>query len=201
MFDISSKIRLIIFDCDGTLVDTAQTHKDAWKSRFVSLIGDNDKLDYFIDYTKSFTSRGLIEEFNKVFKENLDYDEESKIHEDIVHQHILSYPPNIIREVVEVAYKYNNQAKIVVYSNSVLMNVKLNVKHCGIDHLVDRYITSDMDFPKKDKHTSFIKLADEYGLSVNECHVFEDGELCIENALRSGMSVTDVTKYISTKAA
>ena len=70
MIKTPQNIKGLIFDCDGTLVDTMPLHMEAWKKAFE--INGRDFPHDFIDSLKGAPLSEIIQMYNEKFNDNLD---------------------------------------------------------------------------------------------------------------------------------
>ena len=77
---LNNNIKALIFDCDGTLVDSMPLHMKAWEEAFKFF---NERFDYDYLYSlKGMKELEIIELYNKKFGTNLNSEETvSKKHE------------------------------------------------------------------------------------------------------------------------
>jgi HAD superfamily hydrolase (TIGR01509 family) len=81
---------------------------------------------------------------------------------------------------------------MLVISGGKAKNVARTLEILEIDDCFDEVITADDNHPSKDTTQAFTLLANKYGVKPQECHVFEDGVPGLINALKAGMTVTDM---------
>ena len=103
---INDDIKALIFDCDGTLVDSMPLHMKAWKESFNYF---NQLFDYDYLYSlKGMKEIDIIKLYNKKFATNINADEMVAQKHDYFLKNINSVKP--IDPVVDVAKKYFNKS-------------------------------------------------------------------------------------------
>ncbi|MCF6280217.1 MAG: HAD hydrolase-like protein, partial [Flavobacteriaceae bacterium] len=172
MIKIPSNIKALIFDCDGTLVDTMPIHMDAWKIAF-EMNGREFPYD-FIDSLKGTPLQEIVQIYNKEFNDNIDFEKVSKIKYGLTHETIKKAKP--IKPVVDVALKHHNIMPMSVASGGSEYNVHASLTSAGILNLFSPILTSKDKIPGKPKPDIFLECAKQMNVAPENCLVFEDGD-------------------------
>ena len=185
---VPGHIRGLIFDCDGTLVDSMPVHMMAWEHAVETLGGKWD-FPYFFS-KKGMPDKEIVELYNVNFGYSLDVQRTVKLKD----EYFRSRRDQIkaIRPVVEVAAYYRNVLPMAVASGSTKANVDFQLDTLGIRDYFNVILTADDGIQPKPKPDIFIEAAARLGVAPHMCQVFEDGELGLEAARRAGMHATDV---------
>jgi len=192
MIKIPSNIKGLIFDCDGTLVDTMPLHMNAWKKAF-EMHGRVFPYD-FIDSLKGTPLPEIIQMYNKEFNDNIDFEKVAKDKSALTHETIKKTKP--IQPVVDVALKNKNLMPMSVASGGSEYNVLTSLSAVGIVDLFFPILTSKDKIPGKPKPDIFLECAKQMNVVPEDCLVFEDGDFGLEAAKRAGMQAIDIRKYI-----
>ena len=192
MIKIPSNIKALIFDCDGTLVDTMPLHLDAWKKAF-ELNGREFPHD-FIDSLKGAPGPEIVRLYNEQFNDNLDFEKVAKEKASFTHQSIKNAKP--IQQVVDVAIKYKDLIPMSVASGGSEYNVHTSLTSTGILDLFNPILTSSNNISPKPNPDIFLECAKQMNVAPEDCLVFEDGDFGLEAAERAGMQSIDVRKHI-----
>ena len=192
MIKIPPNIKALIFDCDGTLVDTMPLHMDAWKTAF-KMNGREFPYD-FIDSLKGTPLPEIIQMYNKEFNDNLDFEKVAKEKSALTHESIKGAKP--IQIVVDVALKYKNVMPMSVASGGSEYNVHTSLNAVGILDLFSPILTSKNKIPGKPNPDIFLECAKQMNVAPEDCLVFEDGDFGLEAAKRAGMQAVDIRKYL-----
>jgi HAD superfamily hydrolase (TIGR01509 family) len=192
---IDDQIRALIFDCDGTLVDSMPLHMKAWEKAFYFL---NEKYDYdFLYSLKGMKEIEIIELYNKKFGKDINPEaivaEKHKYFKKNIHYVEPIYP------VVKIAKKYFGKFPLAVVSGSVRDIVHKELEVTGIIDLFKIILTASDPFKPKPSPDIFIAASNNLNVSPEQCLVFEDGDSGIETALKAGMQTVDVREYLFMK--
>jgi beta-phosphoglucomutase-like phosphatase (HAD superfamily) len=188
MIIVPEYIKGLIFDCDGTLVDSMPMHMKAWEHAITSA-GAPWHYD-FIFSRKGMSSKGVVDLYNKELGTSLDIETVSKIKQSFFRQHHSGTKP--IDAVVDVARRYHGVLPMAVASGGSRENVNSQLEVIGIRNLFDVILTADDDVEPKPSPQIFLEAAKRIGVSPELCQVFEDGDLGLEAAHRIGMLATDI---------
>ena len=187
-FLVPDHVRGLIFDCDGTLVDSMPLHMRAWEH---SVAAQGGKWDYSYFYSKKgMPDKAIIELYNGQFGFSLDYLRTTKLKDDYFHSRADQLKP--IESVVDVALRYRNILPMAVASGSTRANVEFQLNAIGVLQYFDVIVTADDGIRPKPSPDIFVEAARRLGIVANVCQVFEDADLGLEAARGARMLATDV---------
>ncbi|MEJ2616356.1 MAG: HAD family phosphatase [Ignavibacteriaceae bacterium] len=189
---IPQNIRGLIFDCDGTLVDSMPLHMNAWEAAFKEHNAYYNK-DYLFSL-KGMKEIEIIDLYNKQFDTNLDPQQMVNAKHKYFIENINSVKP--IEQIVQIAKFYYNKLPLAVVSGSVHKIVNLELKALGILNLFKIILTADDPYKPKPSPDIFLAAASILNLNPKFCLVFEDGDAGLEAASRAEMETIDIRKYI-----
>ncbi len=190
--EVSSDTKALIFDCDGTLVDSMPLHMMAWKESFRKY---NYKYEEeFLFSVKGMKETEIIKLYNKRFHRNLDPEMLVKAKHDVFLSYIAYVKP--IEPIVNLVLSYKNKLPLSVVSGSVHEIVYGELKTVGILHLFESIITADDPFKPKPEPDAFLETAKRLNVNPDDCVVFEDGDSGLEAAAKAKMKTIDVREYI-----
>ena len=192
MIEVPNFIKGLIFDCDGTLVDSMPLHMEAWENA-VNKFNIPWSFDFF------YLKKGMHElDIALLYKEefNCDFNEIDlvKTKHEYFRNHLSSLKP--IYPVVELANKYNGELSMSVASGGTRKNVVAQLKSICIINLFDHILTADDNIKPKPEPDLFLSAAKLMNVEPEYCQVFEDSELGLQAAERAGMSATDIRLFI-----
>jgi HAD superfamily hydrolase (TIGR01509 family) len=183
----------LIFDCDGTLVDSMPLHMEAWKHAFQIM-----KEDYnyaYLDSKKGMKESEIIELYNKEFNKRLNPEAIIKIKHEYFNNQLKFLKP--IAPVVDLVFQYHRKLPMGVVSGSLRKTVHAELEIIGIIEKFDYILTANDNFKPKPAPDKFLEAARLMKLNPEDCLVFEDGDLGIKAAQLAGMKTMDVRNVIN----
>lgn len=185
----------IIFDCDGTLVDSMPIHYVAWV----------ESLRYHeapFDFTEEiFYSLAGIREQDVVRMLNEEYG--SAVDPDGVAEYKFDLFQKRMREVGEISpvaelarVAHREGMPIAVASGSEEETVRGVLAANDLERLFEVIITPKLVKRGKPSPDMFLLAAERMGVAPGECVVFEDGESGMEAARAAGMAAVFVPRTV-----
>jgi beta-phosphoglucomutase-like phosphatase (HAD superfamily) len=187
-FEVPQYIKGLIFDCDGTLVDSMPLHMRAWEHAITSLGGCWDQ-EFFIS-KKGMPEEDIVALYNASFAVSFDRVATVKAKHRFFRAHASEFKP--IPSVVEVVLNHRGVLPMAVASGGVRENVDLELEALHIRSLFQAILTADDAIRPKPAPDIFLEAAKRLGVPPQFCQVFEDGDLGLEAARAAGMLPTDV---------
>jgi HAD superfamily hydrolase (TIGR01509 family) len=186
--EIPAHIRGLIFDCDGTLVDSMPLHMRAWEFALASA-GAAWDYDFFFS-KKGMQEEDIVDLYNTQFGSALNRPATVQAKHEYFRDHSAEFKP--IRHVVDVVIRYKDALPMAVVSGGTRENVHLELDAIGIKNVFKAILTADDNIKPKPAPDSFVEAARLINIQPHLCQVFEDGELGLEAARRAGMLATDI---------
>ncbi len=186
-------IKGLIFDCDGTLVDSMPLHVQAWKEAVKKFGATYDQAFFYS--CKGMKEKDIVPLYNARHKTNLDPEQLVEAKHKYFSQNISQIKR--IDIVADIALKYKGVLPMAVVSGGTRENVFAELKITGLDSLFEIMLTADDSFAPKPAPDLFLEAARRISVNPLTCMLFEDADLGIEAALNAKMHVTDVRHYIS----
>jgi beta-phosphoglucomutase family hydrolase len=181
----------LIFDLDGTLVDSIRLHYDAYMS---TLAPYNIKFD--IGYMLSFTGMPTIDCCSQIvndFNVPISAQELMERKEGLFGQ--MLHLVELIEPVMKVVRAYKGILPMGIATGSDRIVAHDIIKRTGLDKYMDAIVTcDDVQNPKPHPET-FMRCAELIGVAPELCMAFEDGEHGMNAARQAGMWVVDVKPY------
>ncbi|MFM9879658.1 MAG: HAD family hydrolase [Burkholderiaceae bacterium] len=191
-------IQALLFDLDGTLIDSMPHHHDAWvlwhDKRGLTLDGDT-----FFTSTAGRSNAEILGDMlpgSSAEDINAMADEKEALYREIAARSL---------GLIAGAHAFVMQAReaglrLAVCTASTPMNMKLAFDRFGIDAWVET-ITSPADGLRGKPHPDiFLEAARRLGVLPAACLVFEDAPLGIEAARRAGMRAFALTTTLPAEA-
>jgi beta-phosphoglucomutase family hydrolase len=180
----------LIFDMDGTLVDSGQLHEFAW-STMLNKYGipiDRSLMRSLAGVATKNTIEILLQKFNLTVTASLD--EMNDFKEQVVHENMQKYvKPTAL---LEVARKYYGKKPMAIGTGAYTQEADAILKVCGLDKYVTAVVGADQVQHPKPAPDTFLRCAELLGVDPTKCVVFEDSKLGLQAAASAGMAGIDV---------
>jgi HAD superfamily hydrolase (TIGR01509 family) len=192
LIPVLEHIRGLIFDCDGTLVDSMPLHMKAWEET-VQSFGANFDPEFFFP-KKGMRDTDIVAQFNLQFGKSLNSADAVRVKDSFFLQHVDGVKP--LRLVVDVVRRYHKVLPMAVASGGTREVVERELQVIGIAHFFDVILTGDDPFNPKPFPDLFLEAARKMGVQPSLCQVFEDGDLGLQAAENAGMPATDIRQFM-----
>lgn len=180
----------LIFDMDGTLVDSGQLHEYAWTETLnkYGIPIDRPLMRSLAGVPTKGTIEILLEKFNLTASASLD--EMNEFKEKLVHEamHKFVKPTGLI----EVAKKYHGIKPMAIGTGAYTAEAETILKLCGLDHYISAVVGADQVQHPKPAPDTFLRCAELLDAKPQNCVVFEDSKLGLQAAASAGMAGIDV---------
>ena len=186
--EVPGFVKGLIFDCDGTLVDSMPLHMRAWEYVITSSGGPWD-LEFF-NSKKGMPEAEIVVLYNGAFARALDPVDTVNAKHEFFRAHASEFKP--ISHVVEVVLRYRDALPMAVVSGGVREIVSLELESLKIKDCFKIILTADDDIRPKPAPDIFLEAAKRLGVTPEVCQVFEDGDLGLTGARLAGMLATDI---------
>jgi HAD superfamily hydrolase (TIGR01509 family) len=188
MIHVPDYIKGLLFDCDGTLVDSMPLHMRAWEH---VITGAGAAWDYgFFFSKKGMQEKDIVDLYNQQFGTALDSVKISQTKHDFLMSHSKEFMP--VPHVLDVVMRYKDILPMAVVSGSPREIVHFELKAIGIFELFHIILTADDDIKPKPAPDIFLEATRRINVPRHMCQVFEDGDLGLEAARMAGMLATDI---------
>ena len=186
-------LKAIIFDLDGTLVDSLPYHHESWRIFFKkNNIEEND----FNEIYKNYKGGGTLELMSSVFGDTYTKDELEKMSDDkeVIFREIYRskiFPINGLRKFLDNLKK--NNILLSIGSNAIRKNVLMTIEELSITNYFSSIICGDEVSKGKPNPEMYIKTLSNLKVNKNECIIFEDsieGVTAAKNANIKAIGVT-----------
>lgn len=173
-----------LYDCDGTLADNMQAHKDAYAKvcaqHGVAL--DTDLIDELAGWPTVSVAAEICQRYS------VDFD-----HHDFARRKSETFIKDFMKHTQPVPHVVNHlkahagKIRIGVVSGGRRSTVSQTLAMLGIDHLVETLVCADDTEKGKPYPDPFLLAAKNLGVTPGRCMVFEDGAPGVEAAKAAGM--------------
>jgi HAD superfamily hydrolase (TIGR01509 family) len=181
-------IRGLIFDCDGTLVDSMPLHWRAWNT-----VTARHRLDF---PEERFYAMGGVpsRDILKLLREEqgIDIDPLAVSKEKEEEYLRIMHECSPVHEVVEIARAHHGKIPMAVASGGVQPIICSVLEKLGIRHYFDAVVTSEMVKNQKPAPDIFLEAARRITVEPRFCRAYEDTDLGLSAIRAAGMEAVDV---------
>ena len=182
----------LIFDMDGTLVDSGQLHEHAWTTvlNHYGIPVDRALMRSLAGVPTKATIEALLKQFRLPAPAEL---EEMNAHKDrVVHEHMHRFvKPTALLELVK---HYHVVKPMAVGTGAITSEANTILKLCGLDIYMDAIVGADQVANPKPAPDIFLRCAELLNVNAKHCVVFEDSQLGLQAAINAGMKAVDMLK-------
>jgi HAD superfamily hydrolase (TIGR01509 family) len=184
-------VRALVFDMDGTMVDSMPAHGRAW-GEFAS----RHRVDMpIVEILRRTTGRNGVECIRELFGPDVD---DARALELIAEKEAI-YRDAFTKEFREVAgfrafasQAHDRGLKVAVATAGDKHNIAFALRHLKLADAPDAIVGGDEGLPGKPEPALFLEAARRVGIAPADCIVFEDAPFGIEAARRAGMRAVAV---------
>ncbi|MDG4549646.1 MAG: HAD family phosphatase [Candidatus Contendobacter sp.] len=191
LLTVPSWVRGLVFDCDGTLVDTLPLHYAAWEETFAGL-GLRCPLEFLMRHNGKPTD-WIIARYGVEFGHAIDVARFTADKERRTYALLDRARP--LEPVAALARCHHGRLPMAVVSGSNRPNVERALGAAGLRALFPVVLTADDGLPPKPAPDLFLEAARRLAVAPDRCQAFEDADAGLEAARRAGMLATDVRPF------
>ncbi|MEP0177594.1 MAG: beta-phosphoglucomutase family hydrolase [Paraglaciecola sp.] len=182
MLDLS-RYKGIVFDMDGTIIDSMGTHSIAWR-KTCEKYGYPFDADYLYGLGGVPTNE-IVKLLNEKHHMSHNPDEVAVFKREAFNQ--LKDKPVVIEDTFEVMQRYQGKLKMGVGTGADRSNAMTLLTDSGLLERLETVVTSSDVTHGKPHGETFITVATNMGLEPSDCVVFEDTEIGRLAAKNAGM--------------
>ncbi len=192
-------LKAIIFDVDGTLVDSLPYHHESWRIFFKN---NNLEENDFSEILKEYKGGGTLELMTSVFGDMYTKDELKTMTDDkeIIFRDIYKskiYPIDGLKKFLD-NLKENN-ILLSIGSNAIRKNVLMTIEELSITNYFSYIICGDEVSKGKPDPEMYIKTLSNLNIRKDECVIFEDSIEGVTAAKNADIKVIGVTSSQSSE--
>lgn len=190
-----TSIKAIIFDCDGTLVDSEGAHLSAWEQVLIShgkALSLEERL-HFTGKPDTLLAEMLEKQIPSQTAKEL-YNQKRKYFSEYLHQGLspIQGTVNFVHQLIEEKDRFG--FKLAVASAAIKEEVLLNLKNLGLENSFDLVLSGHDDLDEyedkegvnKPKPYIYLHAAKIMGFSPSECVVIEDSHTGVTAGVSAG---------------
>lgn len=182
-----------LYDCDGTLADNMQAHKDSYVKVAASYGLDMDPA--IIDEFAGLPTVLVVQEINKRYGTNFEPTEFATTKSGVFFEDYIEKTLPIDFVVAHLK-AHHGKVKIAVVSGGSRRTVTKTLTVLGIIDLVEVMVCAGETPNGKPFPDPFLRAAELLGVAPERCFVFEDGEPGVAAATAAGMHSVRVDKIV-----
>ncbi len=185
----------VVFDCDGTLVDSMPAHFEAWcEALALHGAGGIFKEDVFIAMGGRPT-RDIVVEINSEYDLRLNPEAVALAKREAFLKRMSSVC--LIREVADFAANLRGKVPMAIATGGSRHVIEKTLKAVGISDWFDEVVTAEDVAEGKPAPDVFLRAAKLMGVAPHRCLALEDAPAGILAAQRAGMQVIAIPSPLS----
>ncbi len=187
---MTASFQAIIFDLDGTLVDSEPIHCTAWLE---TLAGHGLEYDHgWFEQWIGTSDRTLAEHVIREHALELEVSHLQLAKQEHYHRLIVT-EGRLFNGVAEALDRFGRRFPLAIATNSSRLDAEHVFKATGLDKLVRTVVTADDVDNLKPEPDIFLLAAERLAVAPGHCVVIEDSPAGSEAAHRAGMYVLGLT--------
>lgn len=187
-----SDIKLLIFDLDGTIIDSEESNYKAYKNALAEVDVELSK-EFFI---KNCFNGQHYKDFLPLLMPNFSEEEIEKVHNRKQEIYISNMKNITVNPIIkDIIMEFKNKKKLALATTAGAIAVQNVLKAIQLENVFDLILTGN-DVKKKKPHPEvFMKCLEYFNIQPNQTVIFEDSDIGIEAANKTGAWIVKVEKW------
>lgn len=180
----------LIFDMDGTLVDSGQLHEFTWTATLnrYGIPVDGPLMRSLAGVPTRDTLELLVKKFD--CKAQASADEMNEFKERCVRDNMHRYVQ--ATALIDVVKKYHGKKPMAIGTGANTAEARMVLEQCGLAQYIQVVVGADQVRNGKPAPDTFLRCAELLGVDAHQCVVFEDSKFGLQAAAGAGMAGIDV---------
>ena len=185
----------LLFDCDGTLIDSASLHCESFRQAF-ELQGIAMTPDWY--YARvGLDCRGIVADTFAAHGKLLDVEATAL---DVERRYLsLLGDVQTIEDIAGLARRWSGLKPMAVVSNGLREGVEASLQAVDLLRYFDAVVCADDGLPLKPAPDMYLQAARLLQAPIEQCVVFEDAAEGIAAGRSAGAHVVDVNAWLATR--
>lgn len=193
--EVYAQFDALIFDMDGTLIDSGPLHEYAWRHALehYKIPIDNALMRSLAGVPTTKTVATLIKKFSLPLEKSIPAISRLKQQaaKEVMHKFVKS------TSLESIVRYFHGKKPMAVGTGADTEEANTILTHCGLIDAIDYVVGADLVEQPKPAPDTFLLCAEKLHVQPTQCVVFEDSELGLQAAKAAKMHAVDVAKELN----
>ena len=180
----------VIFDCDGTLVDTMPAHFEAWCEALAQFGAANVLAEDVFYAMGGRPTKDIVMDLNAEYGLKLDPARVALTKREAFLRKL--HACELIEEVADFARSMRGKVPMGIATGGSRFVIEKTLQIVGVSDWFDEVITADDVSNGKPAPDIYLEAARRLGISPSKCLAFEDAPAGIDSARAAGMMIVEI---------
>ena len=185
-------IKLLIFDLDGTIIDSEEANYKAYKNALAEADVELSK-DFFI---KNCFNGQHYKDFLPLLMPNASDEQIEKVHDRKQEIYISNMKNISVNPIIkDIIIEFKNKKKLALATTAGAIAVENVLKAIQLENAFDLILTGNDVKKKKPNPEVFIKCLEHFNIEPYQTVIFEDSDIGLEAANKTGAWIIKIEKW------